>query len=58
MLGLLGQRILVVPEKNIVIVRLGKSRDKRQTDKGALDIDNYYYVDEVTAMTESAKTVY
>jgi CubicO group peptidase (beta-lactamase class C family) len=52
MFGLLGQRILVVPEKNIVIVRLGKTGDRRPTDKGALDIDNYYYVNEVVAMTE------
>ncbi|MDR3260316.1 MAG: beta-lactamase family protein [Tannerella sp.] len=52
MLGLLGQRILVIPEKNIVIVRLGKAKDNRPTDKGPLDTDNYYMVDEVVAMTE------
>ncbi|MDR3269743.1 MAG: beta-lactamase family protein [Tannerella sp.] len=51
MLGHLGQRILVVPEKNIVIVRLGKSKDKRPINKGVLDTDIYYLVDEVMAMT-------
>ena len=53
MMGLLGQRILVIPEKNMVIVRLGKAKDTRSSDKGALDGDVYYYVDGVTTMAES-----
>ncbi|MDR3339809.1 MAG: beta-lactamase family protein [Candidatus Symbiothrix sp.] len=47
MLGHLGQRILVVPDKNIVIVRLGRSKDDRNPPKGFLDTDTYYFVDEV-----------
>ena len=46
-LGHLGQRIIIVPEENLVIVRLGKEADKRPLDKGHLDTDTYYFVDEV-----------
>ncbi|MDR2470450.1 MAG: beta-lactamase family protein [Tannerella sp.] len=53
MMGLLGQRILVIPEKNMVIVRLGKAKDTRSSGKGTLDGDVYYYVDGVAAMAES-----
>ncbi|MDR3218791.1 MAG: beta-lactamase family protein [Dysgonamonadaceae bacterium] len=47
MLGHLGQRILIVPDENIVIVRLGRSKDDRHPPKGFLDTDTYYFVDEV-----------
>ncbi|MDR2085796.1 MAG: serine hydrolase [Dysgonamonadaceae bacterium] len=46
MLGHLGQRILVVPDENMVIVRLGKSKDKIHSSAGHLDADIYYIVDE------------
>jgi CubicO group peptidase (beta-lactamase class C family) len=46
MLGHLGQRILVVPGENMVIVRLGKSKDKVHQSAGSLDADIYYIVDE------------
>jgi CubicO group peptidase (beta-lactamase class C family) len=47
LLGHLGQRIIVVPDHNLVIVRLGKTDDKRPLGRGHLDTDVYYYVDEV-----------
>jgi CubicO group peptidase (beta-lactamase class C family) len=53
MMGHLGQRILVVPDKNLVIVRLGKSKDNRHPRKGHLDTDTYYLVDEVTNLINS-----
>lgn len=45
MLGLLGQRVIVVPDENLVIVRLGKSRDKSPSAR-PLDKDIYLLVDE------------
>jgi CubicO group peptidase (beta-lactamase class C family) len=47
MMGHLGQRIIVVPSENIVIVRLGKSKDAVHPERGHLDTDTYYFVDEV-----------
>lgn len=47
MLGHLGQRILIVPEHDLVIVRLGKSKDLINPSKGHLDSDAYLFVDEV-----------
>lgn len=49
-MGHLGQRIIVVPEQNLVIVRLGRMKDARNTKSGPLDNDTYYYVDEVMKM--------
>jgi len=46
MIGHLGQRVLVVPDENLVIVRLGKSRNKEIPSKGHLDADTYQMVDE------------
>jgi len=46
-LGHLGQRIIIVPEENVVIVRLGKEADQRPLGRGHLDTDTYYFVDEV-----------
>jgi Beta-lactamase class C and other penicillin binding proteins len=55
-LGHLGQRIIIVPEENVVIVRLGKESDKRPLDKGHLDTDNYYFVDEVIKIIKRYET--
>jgi CubicO group peptidase (beta-lactamase class C family) len=41
--GILGQYILVIPDKNMVIVRLGKKRDSEQQDYIPKDI--YVYID-------------
>ena len=46
MMGHLGQRIIVIPDHNIVIVRLGKSKDTTHESKGPLDTDVYYLVEE------------
>jgi CubicO group peptidase (beta-lactamase class C family) len=53
MMGHLGQRIIVVPNENVVIVRLGKSKDKVHPKKGHLDTDTYYFVDEVIKMVKN-----
>ena len=50
MMGHLGQRIIVVPDENLVIVRLGKERDMVHPSKGPLDADTYLMVDEVMKM--------
>ena len=51
LIGHLGQYIAVVPDHNMVIVRLGKIRDRRDTKNGVLPgNDLYYYVDEVVKM--------
>jgi len=50
MMGHLGQRIMVIPDENMVIVRLGKARDTVNPSKGHLDKDTYVMVDEVMNM--------
>jgi CubicO group peptidase (beta-lactamase class C family) len=56
MLGHLGQRILVVPDENMVIVRLGKAKDKIHASAGHLDADIYYIVDETIKSFNSFAT--
>lgn len=55
MMGHLGQRIIVVPDEQLVIVRLGKSKDNRHPSKGPLDADTYLFVDEAVKMTKDLK---
>ncbi|MDR1610952.1 MAG: beta-lactamase family protein [Candidatus Symbiothrix sp.] len=50
MMGHLGQRIIVVPCENLVIVRLGKEKDSVNPRRGHLDTDVYYFVDEALKM--------
>lgn len=52
MMGHLGQRIIIVPEQQVVIVRLGKAKNERPVGKGHLDPDTYYLVDEVTKLVK------
>jgi len=50
MIGHLGQRILVVPDENLTIVRLGKAMDTIHPSRGSLDADTYIMIDEVMKM--------
>lgn len=54
LIGHLGQYIAVVPGHNMVVVRVGRTRDRRHTKMGALPgNDLYYYVDEAVKMIQS-----
>ena len=53
-IGHLGQRIIVVPDERLVIVRLGKSKDTIHLSKGPLDADTYLMVDEAVEMTKDS----
>jgi CubicO group peptidase (beta-lactamase class C family) len=55
MLGHLGQRILVVPDEDMVIVRLGKSKDEKHPSAGFLDSDIYYIVNETIKSIKKQK---
>lgn len=50
MMGHLGQRIIIVPDENLVIIRLGKEKDSVNPRRGHLDTDVYYFVEEVVKM--------
>ena len=54
--GYLGQYIFVIPDKNIVFVRLGKKNDNTvQENKKELKKEFYLYVDEVLSSISSNK---
>ena len=48
--GIFGQYIIVLPEKNLVIVRTGKERE--QVNGGGHPADIYYYLDAALDITE------
>ncbi|MDL2256663.1 beta-lactamase family protein [Bacteroidales bacterium OttesenSCG-928-I14] len=58
MLGHLGQRVLVLPEYNTIIVRLGKHQDYIRKSKGHLDFDIYRFIDEVVKILPKDTTDY
>lgn len=54
LIGHLGQYIAVIPSYNMIVVRLGQTRDRRNTKNGILPgNDLYYYVDEAMKMVGS-----
>ena len=51
LIGHLGQYLAVIPSQNMIVVRLGENRDRRDTKGGVLPgNDLYYYVDEAMEM--------
>jgi CubicO group peptidase (beta-lactamase class C family) len=54
LMGHLGQRIIVVPDEQLVIVRLGKNRNTLHPSKGHLDADVYLMVDEVIKLLDKS----
>lgn len=53
MRGVLGQYVIVIPEDNLIIVRLGK-KFKRPEEKGQHSEDFYKYLDETYKMLDNA----
>jgi CubicO group peptidase (beta-lactamase class C family) len=54
LIGHLGQYVAVIPSQNMIVVRLGEKRDRRETKGGILPgNDLYYYVDEAMKMVSS-----
>lgn len=53
LMGHLGQRVIVVPSEDLIIVRLGRYKDVRDVPGRFLDNDVYYFVEEVMKMLEA-----
>lgn len=54
-LGHLGQRIIIIPDKNMVIVRLGHKKHTDKNNKRLLDTDVYYFLDGALKLNQQLK---
>ena len=55
MRGHLGQYVIVEPEDNVIIVRLGRLSAKKKGSKDQFSDDIYGYIDEAYNMMENAQ---
>lgn len=54
-LGHLGQRIIVIPEKNMVVVRLGHKKHLEPNSDKLLDADVYHFIDGALKINQALK---